>query len=69
MGGLRIGVRQHTFLGGNFFVLRLLNEYRNDLSVSAMPAELTAEANGRLSSCKPGGASDDSKGQCHFWKT
>lgn len=44
MGGLRTGVRQHTFLGGNFFILRLLNEYRNDLSVSAMPAELTAEA-------------------------
>jgi hypothetical protein len=44
MGQLRPGVRQHTFLGGNFFVLRLLNEYRNDLSVSAMPIELTAEA-------------------------
>jgi hypothetical protein len=41
---LRLGVRQHTFLGGNFFVLRLLNEHRNDLSVSAMPTELTAEA-------------------------
>ena len=44
MGELRTGVRQHTFLGGNFFVLRLLNEYRNDLSVSAMPLELTAQA-------------------------
>lgn len=44
MGQLRPGVRQHTFLGGNFFVLRLLNEYRNDLSVSAMPLELTAQA-------------------------
>jgi hypothetical protein len=44
MGPLRLGVRQHTFLGGNFFVLRLLNEHRNDLSVSAMPTELTAEA-------------------------
>ncbi len=44
MGELRTGLRQHTFLGGNFFVLRLLNEYRNDLSVSAMPVELTAEA-------------------------
>ena len=44
MGELRMGVRQHTFLGGNFFVLRLLNEYRNDLSVSAMPGELTAQA-------------------------
>ncbi len=44
MGQLRPGVRQHTFLGGNFFVLRLLNQYRNDLSVSAMPMELTAQA-------------------------
>jgi hypothetical protein len=44
MGQLRQGVRQHTFLGGNFFVLRLLNEYRNDLSVSAMPLELTTQA-------------------------
>lgn len=44
MGPLRPGVRQHTFLGGNFFVLRLLNAYRNDLSVTAMPMELTSEA-------------------------
>lgn len=44
MGELRPGVRQHTFLGGNSFVLRLLNQYRNDLSVAAMPVELTAEA-------------------------
>jgi hypothetical protein len=44
MGQMRPGVRQHTFLGGNFFVLRLLNQYRNDLSVSAMPLELTAQA-------------------------
>jgi hypothetical protein len=44
MGQLRQGVRQHTFLGGNFFVLRLLNTYRNDLSVSAMPLELTTQA-------------------------
>ena len=44
MGGLRPGVRQHTFLGGNTFVLRLLNQYRNDLSVAAMPVELTVEA-------------------------
>jgi hypothetical protein len=44
MGPLRSGIRQHTFTGGNFFMLRILNEYRNDLSVSALPAELTAEA-------------------------
>ena len=44
MGQLRAGVRQHTFLGGNFFVLRLLDAYREDLSVTAMPVELNAEA-------------------------
>jgi hypothetical protein len=40
----RPGVRQHTFVGANFFMLNLLNKYRNDLSVTAMPVELTAEA-------------------------
>jgi hypothetical protein len=44
MGQLRTDVHQHTFPGGNYFVLRLLNEYRSDLSVSAMPQELTDEA-------------------------
>jgi hypothetical protein len=43
-GELRTGVHQHTFLGGNFFVLRMLNQYRSDLSVSALPQELTVEA-------------------------
>src|ERR1700686_4011999 len=44
LGELRQGVRQHTFIGANFFILSLLNSHRNELSVSAMPAELTAEA-------------------------
>jgi hypothetical protein len=44
MGPLRTGVREHTFPGGNFFILRMLNVYRSDLSVAAMPEELTAEA-------------------------
>jgi hypothetical protein len=44
MGQMRTGVHQHTFLGGNFFVLRLLDQHRDELSVSAMPLELTAEA-------------------------
>ena len=44
LGLLRPGVRQHTFLGGNFFVLDLLNQYRDELSVAAMPQELTDEA-------------------------
>jgi hypothetical protein len=45
MGPLRTGFRRHTFVGGNFFVLRLLDIYRDDLSVTAMPVELTAEVN------------------------
>ena len=44
LGELREGVRQHSFVGANFFVLNMLNSYRNDLSVTAMPAELTAAA-------------------------
>jgi hypothetical protein len=44
MGPLRSGMHQHTFTGGNFFVLRMLNEYRSDLSVAALPSELAAEA-------------------------
>jgi hypothetical protein len=43
LGVLRQGVRQHTFVGANFFVLKVLNRYRADLSVTAMPLELTAE--------------------------
>ena len=44
LGVLRQGVRQHTFVGANFFVLRVLNRYRADLGVTAMPLELAAEA-------------------------
>ncbi len=44
LGVARPGVRQHTFLGGNFFLLQVLNRYRNDLSVAAMPPEINAEA-------------------------
>jgi len=44
LGEPRQGMRQHTFVGANFFILSVLNSYRNDLSVTAMPAELTAEA-------------------------
>lgn len=44
LGVPREGMRQHTFLGGNFFLLSVLNRYRGDLSVAALPPELTAEA-------------------------
>lgn len=38
----RPGVRRHTFVGGNFFMQRILNKYRNDLSTQAMPQEMDA---------------------------
>lgn len=38
----RPGVGRHTFVGGNFFMQRILNKYRNDLSVKAMPQEMDA---------------------------
>ncbi len=42
LGELRPNVREHTFVGANFFMLKVLNLYRNDLSVDALPVELTA---------------------------
>jgi hypothetical protein len=44
LGEERIGARKHTFLGGNFFVLRMLNRYRSELGVEALPQELEAAA-------------------------
>jgi hypothetical protein len=37
-------VARHTFLGGNFLMLRMLNRYRAELGVEALPAELEAAA-------------------------
>jgi hypothetical protein len=41
---LRQRVRHHSFLGGNFFMLSVLNRYRAELSVTALPEELTQSA-------------------------
>jgi len=43
-GEPRSGVSRHTFVGGNFFMQRLLNRFRNDLAVVAQPQELDAAA-------------------------
>lgn len=40
----REGLSRHTFLGGNFFMLRMLNRYRTELGVEALPQELEAAA-------------------------
>jgi hypothetical protein len=48
MGEPREGVARHNFLGGNFFMLRMLNRYRTDLGVEALPQELDAAVNATL---------------------
>jgi hypothetical protein len=44
LGVSRQGLHQHTFVGGNFLMLNMLSRYRDDLSVAALPNELTAGA-------------------------
>jgi len=44
-GEPRAGVARHTFVGGNFFMQRMLNRFRGDLSVPVPPQELDAAAN------------------------
>jgi hypothetical protein len=44
MGEPREGLARHSFVGGNFFMLRMLNKYRAELGVEALPTELDAAA-------------------------
>lgn len=44
MGKYREGVSRHTFVGGNFFIQRMLNKHRGDLGVWALPEEFEAAA-------------------------
>ena len=48
LGENREGVRRHTFIGGNFFMLRMLNRYRGELGVEALPQELDAAAHATI---------------------
>jgi hypothetical protein len=41
LGEPRQGMSRHVFVGGNFFILGILNRYRNELSVGAEPQELS----------------------------
>jgi hypothetical protein len=43
-GQPRPGVRRHWFPGGNFFLLGMLNRYRAELAVEALPQELDLAA-------------------------
>ena len=44
-GEPREGFARHTFVGGNFFMQRILNRFRNDLSVMAEPQDMDAAVN------------------------
>ena len=43
-GPPRVGMHRHEFIGGNFFLQRILNGHRDDLGVGALSPELTAAA-------------------------
>ena len=40
----REGMKRHTFVAGNFFMQWMLNRYRDDLEVDALPQELNSAA-------------------------
>ena len=44
LGDVRPSLSRHLFVGGNAFMVRLLNRFRTELGVDAMPAELEATA-------------------------
>jgi cytochrome c551/c552 len=44
LGEPRPNVSQHTFVGGNFFMQRMLNRHRSEQGVPALPEELDASA-------------------------
>jgi hypothetical protein len=48
LGVPRSGMHQHTFVGGNFLLQQMLNRYRDELDVEALPQELTAAADATL---------------------
>ncbi len=42
LGQPRAGVSRHTFRGGNFFMMRVMSRYRDELGVRAAPADMAA---------------------------
>jgi hypothetical protein len=45
LGDSRPTLSRHLFVGGNAFMVRMLNKYRAELGVEALPSELEATAN------------------------
>ncbi len=55
-GEPRPGAARHTFVGANFFMLRLLNRHRSELGVDALSQELDAAAGRTINSLKQSAA-------------
>jgi hypothetical protein len=55
-GEPRVGVARHTFVGANFFMLRLMNRHRAELGVDALTQELDAAAGRTIDSLKQNAA-------------
>jgi hypothetical protein len=56
LGEPRSGMARHVFVGGNFFMQRMLGQYRDELGVVAQPVELTAAANRTIEHLKSSAA-------------
>jgi hypothetical protein len=48
LGDTRDTLARHVFVGGNAYMVRLLNRYRHELGVTALPSELEATANATI---------------------
>jgi hypothetical protein len=48
LGEMHDGLSRHMFNGGNFFIPRMLNRFRDELGVTALPSELDAMALGTI---------------------
>ncbi|HMJ61801.1 MAG TPA: hypothetical protein VK493_08560 [Bryobacteraceae bacterium] len=48
LGIAREGLHRHVFVAGNFFMQGMLNRYRDDLSVEALPQELKSAADATI---------------------
>lgn len=48
LGVARTGLHQHVFVGGNFVMQQMLNRYRDELQVAALPQELNTASEGTL---------------------
>jgi hypothetical protein len=57
LGAARRNVSRHSFRGGNFLILRMLNRHRRELGVDALPQELALAADQTVAHLREAAAS------------